>query len=84
MRQTFREAVAQTFRARPGEWIDGLALEQVGGRYAWRSRVSDCRQLGMRIENRQRKRPDGSTLSEYRYTPSVVTQAALPLSEATA
>jgi len=77
--QTFRDAVASTFKARAGEWIDGLALETVGGRYAWRSRISCCRtQLGMTIENRQRRRPDGSVISEYRYVPPVG-QGALPL-----
>ena len=77
--QTFRDAVASTFRQRAGEWIDGLALETIGGRYAWRSRVSGCRtQLGMTIENRQRRRPDGSVISEYRYVPPVG-QVALPL-----
>jgi hypothetical protein len=66
----FRDRVAAYFRARPGEWIDGLALEQIGGRYAWRSRVSECRaSYGMRIVNRLRKRADGSTISEYRYEP---------------
>ena len=75
--QTFRDAVASTFKARAGEWIDGLALETIGGRYAWRSRISDCRQLGMVIENRQRRRPDGSVISEYRYVPPG--QVALPL-----
>jgi hypothetical protein len=78
--QTFRDAVASTFRQRAGEWIDGLALETIGGRYAWRSRVSDCRQLGMVIENRQRRRPDGSVISEYRYVPPVG-QVALPFGE---
>jgi hypothetical protein len=41
----------------------------IGGRMAWRTRVSECRTLGMRIENRLRKRDDGSTISEYRYLP---------------
>lgn len=66
---TYLDKVAQYFEARPGEWIDGLELERVGGRYAWRTRVSECRQhLGMQIENRQRTRADGATASEYRYT----------------
>lgn len=73
--RTFTEAVAGYLKARAGVWIDGVTLEGIGGRYAWRSRVSDCRtQLGMVIENRQRrvKRPDGSSyvISEYRYVPA--------------
>lgn len=77
--KTFVDAVASYFTAHPGEWIDGLTLETVGGRYAWRSRVSDCRtELGMHIENRLRRveRSDGSKVvkSEYRYTPVGITQ----------
>jgi len=67
---TFRDAVADLFRSRPGAWIDGLSLAQVGGAYAWRTRTSECRQLGMTIENRQRKE-GRRTVSEYRYVPGV-------------
>ncbi len=68
----FTARVAAYFKTQPGVWIDGRTLESVGGRYAWRSRVSDCRtQLGMDIENRQRrvKTEGGQTfvISEYRY-----------------
>ena len=64
---TFRDKVAVYLKSRPGEWVDGRVLAQVGGAYAWRSRVSDCRRsLGMTIENRQRKVGD-VTVSEYRY-----------------
>jgi len=69
---TFTKRVAAYFGTNAGRWIDGRELETIGGRYAWRSRVSDCRtQLGMDIENRQRhvKREDGSSfvISEYRF-----------------
>jgi hypothetical protein len=40
--QTFRDAVADTFKRRAGEWIDGLALETIGGRYAWRKAWRTC------------------------------------------
>ena len=70
---TFTERVRDTFLARPGEWIDGLELERIGGRYAWRSRVSDARRYyGLTIENRlQRVTVDGQTFvrSLYRYVP---------------
>lgn len=74
--QAFRDRVAAYFTARPGCWIDGVTLESIGGRYAWRTRVSDCRtELGMVIENRQRRQTDAEgrrwTLSEYRYVPAV-------------
>jgi hypothetical protein len=74
MRQTFVDAVAAYFTARPGVWLDGRALATVGGAYAWRSRISDCRRLGMTIENRIRTvyGPDGRRLfrvSEYLYVP---------------
>ena len=31
---TFRGRVEEYFRARPDQWIDGLAIAQVGGAYA--------------------------------------------------
>ena len=73
MSRTFRDAVAQFFKDRPNVWIPAIQFETVGGRQAWRTRISECRdQLGMNIENRVRviKRPDGTSyrLSEYRYT----------------
>ena len=53
--RTFTGRVAEYFKARPGQWIDGRQLETIGGRYAWRSRVSDCRRdFGMVIANRVR------------------------------
>lgn len=65
-----RERVAALFLSRPHEWIDGREIQLVGGQYAWRTRVSDCRtQLHMVIDNRQRKER-GVTVSEYRYVPS--------------
>lgn len=64
------------FKARPNEWIDGRALETIGGGYAWRTRVSDLRlQRGMVIENRCRRIPkllvptERVTISEYRWVP---------------
>jgi len=73
-RATFVHRVAEHFKVHVGQWIDGRDLEVIGGRYAWRSRVSDCRKfLGMTIENRQRHSigKDGTryTISEYRYLP---------------
>lgn len=71
---TFTAAIVRYFRARPGVWCCATDLEHVGGRQAWRTRVSDARRLyGMTIENRCRRmvNPDGSwwTLSEYRWVP---------------
>jgi hypothetical protein len=76
-KETYRDRVARYFAAHPHQWIDGMTLENIGGRYAWRSRVSDCRtELGMVIENRQRKEWNSLlacffTKSEYRYVPAV-------------
>lgn len=72
MRQTFTTRVMALFQAHENQWIDARDLEAVGGRQAWRSRVSNCRtQFGMHIENRLRSVPfkDGTryTVSEYRY-----------------
>jgi hypothetical protein len=62
---SFTERVAELFKAKPGQWIDGRTLAQHGGAYAWRSRVSDCRKLGLSIANRQRK-VNGLVVSEYK------------------
>jgi hypothetical protein len=69
------ERVAGLFLWKRGEWIDSTELAQVGGRCAWRSRVSECRTLlGMDIRNRVRtvRAADGSTfrVSEYSYKPT--------------
>jgi len=64
------DLVAAYFRARPGQWIDGLELAKVGGAYAWRTRVSECRKFfGMAIENDETRQDDGSVRSLYRFVP---------------
>lgn len=71
----FTDAVVAYFRARPWQWIAAVDLEHVGGRQAWRTRVSEARHAPywLPIRNRVRtvQRADGSTfrLSEYRYEP---------------
>jgi hypothetical protein len=73
---TFVGKVADFLRSHAHQWIDGRDLSRLGGCYAWRSRVSDCRRapFNLRIENRQRRvrTDDGRTVivSEYRYSPS--------------
>ena len=70
MTLSYRDRLAAYLRARPGQWLDGLELAREAGAYAWRTRLSECRtQLGMTVENRERKTPSGVTKSEYRYTP---------------
>ena len=73
---TFVDRVRDLFLSRPNEWISAVDLERVGGRQAWRTRVSDVRRTyDMRIENRVRTviGDDGLykcyRLSEYRYVP---------------
>ena len=62
------DLVADYFRARPGQWIDGLVFEAFAGRYGWRSRIADCRrEFGMRIDNRVRVLDGGRKVSEYIY-----------------
>ena len=66
----FRDRVAAYFRAHPDQWIDASVLQEIGGRYASRTRISDCRtQLGMVIKNRQR-RERRQTISEYCFLPA--------------
>ena len=59
------ERLAQFFREHPHQRYDGAReLATIGGRYAWRSRISDLRRspYGYQIDNRQRamKRIDGT------------------------
>ncbi len=73
-RQSNRDAVAEYFKERPGQWINAGTLADVGGALAWRTRVSDCRtKLGMVIENKLEHIDEaGGTfyvLSSYRYLP---------------
>jgi len=64
---TFTDAVADMFRARPNQWVDARDLMRVGGQYAWRTRVSDARKrYGWTIENRVRPIENGVRVSEYR------------------
>ena len=77
----FREAVAATFKAHPGEWLSVYVLMQVGGAMAWRTRISECRRdLGMPIENKIERDANGVAVSYYRYTPAVPEQARLEMS----
>ena len=74
MSRALRDQVAEFLKHNENVWIDGRDIAKVGGAYAWRTRLSDCRtQLGMQIENRVRTitRDDGSKyrLSEYKYEP---------------
>ncbi len=67
---TYVENVSQLFRAHPLQWIDAELLQSVGGRYAWRTRVSDCRRrLGMRILNRLERDRSGRCRTCYCYVP---------------
>jgi hypothetical protein len=70
-RLSFRDRVAHFFKGHPGEWVSAYQLAKIGGLYAWRTRVSDCRtELQMVIENRVRRSVHGEAISEYRYVPA--------------
>lgn len=71
--------LAAFFRERPNHWVDGRALGDVAGSYAWRTRVSELRRAPfcMAIENRQRtvETENGThVVSEYRYVPRTVAE----------
>lgn len=50
-RKSYTDKLEAFFRAHPNEWINAVDLEPIGGRQAWRTRVSECRKRGMRIDN---------------------------------
>lgn len=54
------EAVINLFQSRPNEWISAIALEPVGGRLGWRTRVSEARKAGLNIENKVTRWKDGA------------------------
>ena len=75
----FRAKVRAYFMAHPDEWVSADDLARIGGRYAWRTRVSDVRRLdGLTIVNRVRTvLAEGSDVpqrayrvSEYCYVPA--------------
>ena len=61
------ERTARFFRRNRRRWLSALTLLRVGGALAWRTRVSDCRKLGMVIEQRTDYTKAG-VRSFYRYT----------------
>ena len=70
-KHNFRDIVAAHFRAHANEWVSAYTLMDLGGKMAWRSRVSNCRtQLSMPIENRIRRLENGEAYSEYRFVPA--------------
>lgn len=87
-RQNYAEQLEAFLRARPGAWIAAVDFEQFG-RQAWRTRLSEVRQVieaeGGVIENRQRRVPLGASetsytiLSEYRYRPQALGRDASDL-----
>ncbi len=71
-RASFKQAVLAYFKAHPLQWIDSSELERVGGRMAWRTRVSDARKIvtleGGEIRNRLNRQTE-KVISEYMYVP---------------
>jgi|TARA_R110002110_G_scaffold402930_6_gene620490 hypothetical protein len=68
---SYTEKLRQFLEAHPNEWIDGRRLSDVAGVYAWRTRVSEVRKLGLTIENRQRRMTNGVVVSQYCFIPCV-------------
>jgi hypothetical protein len=78
-RPSLTDRLADYFRARPGQWINGLHLSFAGS-YAWRSRVSELRRAPyfLTIRNRQTRVRAGDhtvTVSEYAWIPDRNTEA---------
>lgn len=76
MSQTLRDAVAAHFRAHPNQWVSAYTLMEIGGRMAWRTRVSDVRRMGFTIENQVQRDAHGVAQSFYRYTPPTALKQA--------
>ena len=55
------------FRANPDTWLHWSEFASRCGALAWRTRISDCRKLGLTIENKL-VHTDDRTESFYRYT----------------
>lgn len=73
MRRTLTDKLAAHFKAHPSAWIDGRELAQVAWYAAYRTRISDCRKLGMTIDNKLERVPTGDGYirqSWYRYVPA--------------
>lgn len=67
------------FKAYPNVWHDGHVLIKVAGTFGLRSRISDVRARGLKIENRiSRYDRNGVTLTrtEYRFVPPMPTETA--------
>lgn len=80
-RPSLSEAVFDFLTTRPGQWVKADVLALVGGKYAWRTRVSETRVqletagLGT-IRNRQSRMQNDEgetivTVSEYRFEPYI-------------
>lgn len=73
-RQTNTAKVIALLTARPKEWINATVFMELAGAMAWRTRISEARQVierdGGKLENRQ-QRTSGVVVSEYRFLPYV-------------
>ncbi len=67
-RGSLASRVERLFRARPGQWIDVEELMRVGGRLAWRTRVSDARRR-LQLEGGVVEWNGDGVASAYRYVP---------------
>lgn len=69
----YRDAIAAYLAAHPNVWISAYTLMELGGKLAFRTRISDCRlELGMTIENKVERDPKTHVAeSFYRYVPPV-------------
>jgi hypothetical protein len=78
MSASLNDKLEAFFKSRPLIWVDGKELAEQFGGYGWRSRVSDVRRSGLRIDNRveTHRTFDGQTykVSEYRYVPDLPTR----------
>lgn len=71
---TLTDSLERYFRQHPHQEIDSWVILRLAGHGGWRARISDCRNRGMRIENRIWRKwcDDGitRTFSSYTFIPA--------------
>jgi hypothetical protein len=71
------DIIVEYFKSHPDQWISAYTLMELGGKMAWRTRVSDARKQLGRIDNEVRRDARGVAESFNRFVPVQRGQAGL-------